>query len=359
MFGSLVSSSLAVACLLHATFLAPSSAAATAGTARHMGAVTDLVIFGDSYTDSCNVWRSQSTTSQADREKYPFPSCPPAPTGRADGGNSWPEWIRIDQGQRETKGAPPGGKPFKKGQWNVENYAQSGATCDNRLFNREPVPDVLQQIHLLKTKYNTTSPRSYLKSDPSTSVAAMWIGTNDLGFFLKNIQGSLEILKSVDPDRNGTILDEISCTVRAFNELYDFGYRRFVLLEAIPLQYTVAYGQDKGSNDTIEALVQSKNALEAHAMTKFESHHENASVEIFPTYHLFKRMYLHPEEYGFNNVTGYCYQSESNKCDNPDQLLWQDSLHPGNRAEHILAKKLVRFLEGDRGLHLLRGREGV
>ena len=103
---------------------------------------------GDSYTDSCNAYLHNYDPSQT--HQYPFPTCPPAPQGRADGGRSWPEWIRIDQGQKESVGSPPGGYPINKSQWNIVNLAQGGAFCQNT-----NVPDIGGQTKLYLNHYNT------------------------------------------------------------------------------------------------------------------------------------------------------------------------------------------------------------
>lgn len=104
----------------------------------HGKKVTDLLVLGDSYSDNCNRWRLFNASPEQ-KEQYPFPFCPPAPTGRASGGESWPELLRIEQGQiiQSEPYATP--QPLAPGQWNVTNVAVSGATCDNNVFPANPV----------------------------------------------------------------------------------------------------------------------------------------------------------------------------------------------------------------------------
>lgn len=114
----------------------------------------DILIFGDSYSDNCNTLRWFNDTV---KQQYPFPSCPPAPEGRASGGRAWSEYIdRIPK---------------------VNNFAFAGATCNNAATNRSPIPDVGNQIYLVRTMFNTTGPVSSLAQlyDPKKTIAVMLV----------------------------------------------------------------------------------------------------------------------------------------------------------------------------------------
>ena len=91
-----------------------------------------------------------------------------------------------------------------------------------------------------------------------------------------------------------------------------------------------------------------------------------------------KRMYDNPTEYGFKDVTSYCKENNV-RCQNPQDYMWYDcelqllspptlcrcprsngrncaDLHPGDGAERILARKVIRFLQdGARGDALIAG----
>ena len=124
----------------------------TVPTSGGQPAADDILIFGDSYSDNCNYLRLFNETAG---QQYPFPNCPPPPEGRASGGKAWSEYLdRIPR---------------------VHNYAFSGATCSNAATNRSPIPDVGNQIHLVRTKFNTTGPVSSLAQlyDPKTTIAVV------------------------------------------------------------------------------------------------------------------------------------------------------------------------------------------
>ncbi|KAN0061542.1 hypothetical protein ACQY0O_006389 [Thecaphora frezii] len=306
--------------------------------------VTDFVVFGDSYSDNCNSWRhTQSSPEQA--AQWPYPYCPPAPWGRASGNESWPEYIRLQQGQvvPTDKNAPV--KPLTKGQWRIQNLAQSSSTCDNAVFPRAPIFDVGQQIDLLKTNYNTAAAASKIQTDPNSSWVAIFIGTNDISFY--NTASDVE--------------KETSCLERRLTTLHDFGYRKFLLLENINLQVTPNYAPDGKPDEKIKSYVEGNRASQAKLAKKLNKHwkKDGSEVLIFPTYDLFSRMYEHPKEYNMTTVKVPCSVTQgktTTTCTDPENYLWANALHPGFHADRILAAKVVRFLEdGARGHNLISG----
>ncbi|PWN93465.1 hypothetical protein FA10DRAFT_290661 [Acaromyces ingoldii] len=300
--------------------------------------ITDMVVLGDSYSDSCNVYKRDNSLTH----RYPFPTCPPNPKGRADGGRSWPEWIRVDQHQVESKGSPPGGSPVKghgSNQWNIVNLAQSGAVCDNNIFGRA-VPDVGQQTHLYQTRYNTTAPAGKIYTNASTTVLALFIGTNDV---------------TIINNGTGNVRQETACVKRRLEKLHDLGFRRFLVFENIKLQDAPLLNTPDQRRRT-KVHVRQDNQEQARLFTELNLawKHDGSHIETFPAFALFERFHDRNSEYGFTVVDEPC-----GACKNPDEHLWYDALHPSSRAFHILARKVVRFLGGARGEHLLRGSEGL
>lgn len=330
----------------------------------------NMLVLGDSYSDSCNTQRY----AQNDDKDVPFPTCYPVPQGRADRGPAWPEYFRQLQGQVEVEGGPPGGQPSgnSHNQTNVVNMAFSAATCDNGLFPRK-VPSVGDALQLVQNGFNGTlasgfGPRSVVNAvNGDTDVAVMWIGTNDLSFFATNTtrNETLNLEFAIDnPSRGGDILDYIGCIFGRFGQLYEFGYRKFVLIEMIPLELTPQYNHEQvvdektgvvpfGLPTVIQQATLSANFLYKYKAKDFEEDFSGAKVEIFPAHELFRRFYFHKEEYGFENVNTAC----TNCTLSPDENLWADELHPSARASRLLSVKLSRFLKGDRGEALLRGQE--
>ncbi|CAO1623714.1 unnamed protein product [Sympodiomycopsis kandeliae] len=330
----------------------------------------NLLIFGDSYTDSCNTARYNDNKTA---DTVPFPTCYPLPEGRAAKGPTWPEHFRQLQGQKQTKHSPPGGDPVpgSKDQTKVVNLAFSAATCNNDLFPRT-VPDVGDQLKLAQDGFNGTlqsgfGSRSVAKKPTDRDVALIWIGTNDLNFFTVNTttnrtENALDL--KTDPFRAGSILDYIDCIFTRFDKLYQLGYRKFVLFELTPLELTPAYNPVRSVNQqndvvpfgkptVIQQLTLSANAIFPYKVAAFEQKYQDAKMEIFPTHDLFTRLYFNKEEYGFTDVQTFC----QNCTFAPRGDLWADDLHFSSQAAKIIAAKLIRFFKGDRGDNLLKGRD--
>lgn len=254
--------------------------------------------------------------------------------------------------------------------------AFAACTCDNELFPRvipKQIPDVGQQIELIQNGFNGTlapgfGPRSVVnKVDAQTDVALLWIGTNDLSYFVANTTDDKKVNNGsmiTDPYRKGDILDYTDCIFRRFGQLYEFGYRKFVLLEMIPLELTPFYNPGQvvdehtgvvpfGTPTALQQNVLAANYIYPYKAQDFQRRYEGAHVEIFPSHELFRRFYFRKEEYGFKNVTGAC----GDACPiTPEGDLWANDLHFSAQAAKLLSIKLLRFLKGDRGEELLRGR---
>lgn len=253
--------------------------------------------------------------------------------------------------------------------------AFAACTCDNSLFPRvipKQIPDVGEQIELIQNGFNGTlasgfGPRSVVNEINShTDVALLWIGTNDLSYFVANTTDDKKINRDsmiTDPLRRGNILDYIDCIFRRFAQLYQFGYRKFVLMQMIPLELTPFYNPGQkvdektgvvpfGIPTAMQQNVLAANAIFPYKAQEFQGRFQDVQVEIFPSHELFRRFYFHKEEYGFTNVTGAC----GDACPiAPRTDLWANDLHFSARAAEILSYKIIRFFKGDRGEKLLRG----
>ncbi|KAK9760573.1 hypothetical protein K7432_015267 [Basidiobolus ranarum] len=111
--------------------------------------IKTMVIFGDSYSDTGNVYKLTNQTS-------PPPYCY---KGRSSNGPVWPEYLQ------------------KTTHWRVLNYAYGGATINNKVIqghaNKVPVPSIADQI---------VTHQSFLareKLDPRTTLYVVAPAGND------------------------------------------------------------------------------------------------------------------------------------------------------------------------------------
>jgi phospholipase/lecithinase/hemolysin len=178
---------LILALATNAVVAAPHQAGSASATPK------TLVVFGDSYSDNCNTWRMSSSNATQRMQEYPHPACPPFPIGRAGGGPSWPGKLTSSNQHRTFAYSRIIFKTMivefvanqSSPQISVINHAYSAATCSNLLFPRNivanganvSIPDVGQQIDI------------FLKNDaaklnPAETEIVIFIGTNDLTFFV-------------------------------------------------------------------------------------------------------------------------------------------------------------------------------
>ncbi|KDN48496.1 hypothetical protein K437DRAFT_262190 [Tilletiaria anomala UBC 951] len=171
--------------------------------------------------------------------------------------------------------------------------AFSAATCGNALWSGASVNDIKQQIQL--ARFSTPTPRSNCAAlyGPAMLMAAIYIDTNDISYFLADL-------------------------AEAVPHSLSLGLRGFVLLENIPLQKYKA-----------TVLVGKWN--------------DSSFIDVFPTYDSFEFIFAHPAEYDFNKASTYDVKHG----------YFENSLHPSGRANQILASKMQRFLLG--GASLISG----
>jgi hypothetical protein len=121
------------------------------------------------------------------------------------------------------------------------NYAMSGATCSSAVTPRmgmfPGVRDAEITGFLADKDFKNLDGTSFLDLPASTTVYSIWIGTNDLGAggFLTNEQA---------PGK--TINDYVDCVFSSLDSLYQAGGRKFIIMNAVPLDQAPVYATPKG-----------------------------------------------------------------------------------------------------------------
>lgn len=181
---------------------------------------TSLVVFGDSYSDDSRLGYFISHDGAAP----PTGWVDPVNYHAADGGRVWGEYVKQYTGA------------------NLYNYAVSGAVCSNEITPRwfsainAPFPDIQGYelpAYLNDSAYVYPNGTRFLDLPADSTVYAMWIGTNDLGYaaFIQ------------DEEVAGTnITTYIDCIFSNFERVYANGGRFFVLFNNAPLNLNAEYG---------------------------------------------------------------------------------------------------------------------
>lgn len=133
------------------------------------------------------------------------------------GGRVWPQYVEQYVGAKSY------------------DYAVSGAVCDNSYqpSNRNGI--LQQQIPTFlsnKAYVNATTGKKILNIPQSETVYAVWIGTNDLG---------ASVFLTEEQPKGLPITAYTDCVFSQLDRLYESGARKFVVMNAGPLDLIPQY----------------------------------------------------------------------------------------------------------------------
>ncbi|EYE91353.1 SGNH/GDSL hydrolase family protein [Aspergillus ruber CBS 135680] len=315
-------------------------------TAWNLEKFTNLVVFGNSYTDESRWDYFASHNGSAP----PVGWDEPVSNNTDSGGFAWPRFVVNQTGTK------------------LSDYAVSGADCSKEITSRiEPSTKILYPSVL---EYEVPA---YLADSASqrppfeSTVYAIWIGTNDIGYegFLTDSQ-----------NKNSTLADYVNCVYRALDNIYHSGARNFVLMNLAPLHLTPLYAvPEKGGVTGKESQYwpwKPENLTEiSHRMkeqvvalnqvfdyrTPYEvliaKRYPGASFAVMDTYGLLSDVYYNDTNYpNITNVTGYtnhCDQKtkQCTRLPNPETFLWFDELHPSEQTDKIIAEQFIQVVKGE------------
>ncbi|KAH8884746.1 hypothetical protein GQ53DRAFT_879396 [Thozetella sp. PMI_491] len=320
----------------------------------HQAPFTNLVTFGDSYTDNGRLGYYFGHNGTG-----PPPGVYQTVTNKtASGGLAWGQFVE------------------QYARVNYFDYAVSGATCSNALVSRwlagigRSFPSVMDD-EIPSFQADVSFKALYPDRTPENTVYALWIGTNDLGF-----TGAM-LSDSQTP--GATITDFVSCVWTVFDSIYKTGGRRFVLLNEAPLQLSPLYAsisQGGDSNDQfwpnktlyntteysekIRQYTTSVNTMFDYGVPfnlVVKSRWPRATFSIFDVHSLMTDIYNNPKQYldaPYNVKGSYhtCDPSGSTCVDHSDLgplsgFLWYDSLHPSEKTDSIIAKHFLDVVAGN------------
>ncbi|KAL1702110.1 hypothetical protein EV121DRAFT_210742 [Schizophyllum commune] len=294
--------------------------------------ITNLVTFGDSYTDVVYVW---------------------------DGGVAWPTYaVRYAN-------ASNAGEAHQA--LTLYPFARAGAVCSTKITTSLYSPVIEGQLPAYYASVANGTIPSHVT--PHNTLYTLWIGTNDIGAW-GLLQGH--------GIGGATVVDTVQCAVDWVKRMYEGGARNFLWQNMIPLELTPMYSANAYPNKFTTAA---KNATEWHIMMKelttagnkigelllrdLAPKLEGAQIGLFDSHVLFTDMYANPGAYLNGtaplNVTGSAYtcvyKEWTDVRDKPpctkvngtdrDSYLWWDELHPGEQADRVVAQQISQVMLGE------------
>lgn len=260
----------------------------------------NVVVFGDSYSDTGNVYKLS---------KRLWPKSPPYYYGRYCNGPMW-----IDQLQVRNK----------------RNYAYGGATTDNNfvqgkaVFGTLNVPGIQQQID------------TYLKEVKSSIVGSsqtlhiIWGGGNDL---LGN-----------PPSLPPAVVPRLLSSVQV---LLNNGAKHILVFNAIPAQYVPAL-LNRVPAPQLTVLATMFNDLLQTGMHQLQQANPQASLSIFDIHALITKVITTPSTC-LTDTTHPCWNSTSptsvvKLCSDPEKFVFLDDFHFTHRVHTLIVEPVRSFL---------------
>ncbi len=312
----------------------------------------DLVFFGDSLSDTGNRYFDEGAVNTPPYEiaaaENLIPSLPYAIGGLTyTNGQSWVEYV--------TRAIAAGGvsQAALRSAGAAANYAYAGARASNAL----PLPpNTNRNLGDQVVQYIADAGPGGISAD---ALHVILIGGNDIG-------GAIAIAAEVpDPDlREQLVTMVLQNAVESVSEnailLAASGAARFLFLTTPNAGYIPAFGGDPGAIFLGEQLASFFNCAIVGVTPDFQCPLPEvpttvaaaltalfgADVMVFDSKALLDDMIAQPANYGLTNTTDHCIRpfEAPFQCDNPDEYLYWDNIHPTAKVHKLIGIAAVEAL---------------
>jgi phospholipase/lecithinase/hemolysin len=267
-----------------------------------LGRSSGLVVFGDSDSDTGNVYNVLSGQT--------YPISPPYYMGRYCDGPIWVDDVTVSK---------------------KLDYAYGSATTDNTFvqgyagFNKNiPVPGVLQQV----AQYLNPTNKAVLKISLPFYLHVVWAGANDFIFS-----------SSVTP------IQVIDSLFNSLETLLNAGVKNLLVFNQPPDQYTPAIIASNQAT-AAAAAVQEANILLSAGLALLKISYPAASIYMFDTHSLITTV-LASNQFINNNTACWTTVNPTTviqNCPDPTKYVFVDEVHFSSAVEKIIADAVQPLL---------------
>ena len=280
-----------------------------------------LYVFGDSLSDTGN-------TFTATQGQIPVPTVnnsnrPAYFSGRFSNGPIWVDYFGSQKGLTPTPFVtllanpnivPTDGVNFALGG------AQTGIVSSFPGF-QDNIPGVLGQVGLL---------RQNLPVDPN-ALYSVFGGAND--YF----------------DGNTNVNQVVQNLTNSIGSLAEGGAKNFIVFN-LPDLGESPFGKSLGFPAQLNQLTQEHNRQLASAISGLRTSKPDLNIYSVDINTLFNTVRATPAKFGFKDVTTACvtgnFLQVASICDNPDDFLFFDDVHPSSRAHNLIAQAALTAVRG-------------
>ncbi|MFW6358312.1 MAG: autotransporter domain-containing protein [Chroococcales cyanobacterium] len=262
----------------------------------------ELDVFGDSLVDTGNVFDATGEL---------LPPSPPYFNGRFSNG---PIWIDVLSAEITP----------------LNNFAFGGATSGtyntlNDDLGVTTLPGLQDQVDLYISQPGTASPNSLF---------VVWAGANDY----------VETATSATFSRTPTeVVNNLGAAVTRLNN----EGANTLIVPNLPNLGATPLALNTGTSEILSSLTEEHNTLLNQQLQNLS---QNEDLQIIPldVNAIFNEILANPANFGFTNVTDACFNTlvtpPSAPCENPQNYLFWDPLHPSARTHEILGQYAIAVL---------------
>ncbi|MGI8504615.1 MAG: SGNH/GDSL hydrolase family protein [Hassallia sp.] len=283
-----------------------------------------LYVFGDSLSDTGNTFAA--TQGQIPVPRVNNSNRPAYFPGRFSNGLIWVDYFSS---QINQPGLTP--TPFVALQTNPNTIpkdginfafagAQTGRDSDFPGF-QDNIPGVLGQVGLL---------RQNLQVDPN-ALYSVFGGGND--YF----------------SGNTNVNQVVQNLTNSIGSLAQGGAKNFLVFN-LPNLGDSPFGKSLGFSAQLNQLTQEHNRQLASAISNISTSNPDLNIYSVDINALFNTVGASPAKFGFKDVTNPCvtgnFLQVTDICDNPDDFLFFDNVHPSSRAHNLIAQAALAAVNG-------------
>lgn len=249
----------------------------------------EIYVFGDSLSDVGNVFKAT---------KGENPQSPPYFQGHYTNG---PVWVEYLASKLRLTANPK------------TNFAYGGATTGN---SKQLPPGLLAQIQTFKATHSSADPKAlYL----------VWAGANDY------LGGGTDTTAPVNN------------LATAVKSLAAAGAKNILVVNLPDLGKLPGTRTTERSN-TLNDLTKKHNSGLAASLNGLRQQLSDINITYVDVNSLFNQVANNPKKFGFTNVTNPCL-SQYSKCNNPNEYLFWDNIHPTSAAHKLLVELALKRLQ--------------
>ncbi len=247
--------------------------------------IDHLYIFGDSLSDTGNVFQA---TNQA------YPPSPSYFQGRYSNGQVWVEYLSNKLGIARNQ---------------QTNLAYGGATTG--AVDVQGVPGLLTQVQQFLQRSRQLDPNA---------AYIVWAGANDY------LNGT------------GTPTQTVDNVKRSLSLLQQAGAKK-LLVANLPDLGKLPSTRNTSYSAALSAATTAHNTALATAVKQLN---QTGQVILLDANRLYRDAIATPTKFGFTNVTAACLNNSA--CQQPNQFLFWDGIHPTTAAHQLLAESAFQAL---------------